>query len=95
MKDLAVDELSSKVFTLERENKILLKDMESVALLTSRIEEAEKENRDLIQKAAIDKKTLATLREVNANILYFPVVTKLFNLYLMSDNFFRIWLMKK
>uniref|UniRef100_T1JB57 HOOK N-terminal domain-containing protein n=1 Tax=Strigamia maritima TaxID=126957 RepID=T1JB57_STRMM len=63
MKDTTIDECSSKISTLDRENKRLMKELDSTTNLTARVKELEKENREIVQQSMIDKKTLITLRE--------------------------------
>ncbi|KAM4751118.1 girdin-like isoform 1-T1 [Anableps anableps] len=49
--------------SLEREMRLLVKEVEGLRETSERVKSLERENRELIKQAAIDQKTLATLRE--------------------------------
>ncbi|MED6279950.1 hypothetical protein CHARACLAT_005937 [Characodon lateralis] len=49
--------------SLEREMRLLVKEMEGLRETSERVKSLERENRELTKQAAIDQKTLATLRE--------------------------------
>lgn len=55
---------------LEREMRLLVKEVEGLRETAERVKSLETENRQLSKQAAIDQKTLATLREVRAAEIY-------------------------
>lgn len=50
--------------SLEREMRLVMKEMEGLRETAERVRGLEGDNRELSKQAAIDQKTLATLREV-------------------------------
>lgn len=56
--------------SLEREMRLLVKEAEGLRETSERVKSLERDNRELIKQAAIDQKTLATLREVRINQIY-------------------------
>lgn len=50
---------------LEREMRFLVKEMEALRETAERVKSLEADNRELSKQAAIDQRTLATLREVS------------------------------
>ncbi|ELU01156.1 hypothetical protein CAPTEDRAFT_219709 [Capitella teleta] len=63
LKDSTVDELSTKLNAIERENKSYVNEIERKRDLEAKLKDYEKDNMEIIQQAKIDKKTIATLRE--------------------------------
>lgn len=61
-KDQLLDENAAKLSTLDLENRKLRKDIENIALLGSKLKEAERENKDLTNNLSIQKSTLAALQ---------------------------------
>ncbi|XP_076314152.1 uncharacterized protein LOC143226703 isoform X1 [Tachypleus tridentatus] len=62
-KDKHIDECSTKISTLERENKHFQKEMENWYHISRRVKKLERENKDLSQQAANQKSTLISLTE--------------------------------
>lgn len=62
-KDQVIDENSSKLSTLELENKKIKKEIDNIAHLTGKVKEMEKENKDLINLTVVQKNTLTTLQQ--------------------------------
>lgn len=50
--------------------RLLVKEAEGLRETSERVKSLERDNRELIKQAAIDQKTLATLREVRINQIY-------------------------
>ncbi|XP_072265770.1 girdin isoform X3 [Pyxicephalus adspersus] len=63
VKDITLEENNVKISNLERENKLLSKETNAFKESCSRLKELEIENKELVKRATIDKKTLITLRE--------------------------------
>uniref|UniRef100_W5N6J6 Coiled-coil domain containing 88C n=1 Tax=Lepisosteus oculatus TaxID=7918 RepID=W5N6J6_LEPOC len=63
VKEAALDESGMKLATIEKENKILEKELTKYKEASSKVKELEKDNKELQKQATIDKRTLATLRE--------------------------------
>nr|XP_027202981.1 girdin-like [Dermatophagoides pteronyssinus] len=61
-KDKIIDDNSGKLSTFELENKRLKKEMEMNWQLGQRLKDVEKENKDLINASAVQRKTLTTLQ---------------------------------
>ncbi|KAH9497954.1 Girdin [Dermatophagoides farinae] len=61
-KDKIIDDNSGQLSTYELENKRLKKEMEMNGQLVQRLKEAEKENKDLANVSAVQRKTLTTLQ---------------------------------
>lgn len=55
--------------SLEREMRFLVKEVEGLRETAERVNGLERDNRELTKQAAIDQKTLATLREVRGGAL--------------------------
>lgn len=53
---------------LEREMRFLVKEVEALRETTERVKGFEADNRELSKQAAIDQRTLATLREVSKSM---------------------------
>lgn len=53
---------------LEREMRFLVKEVEALRETAERVKGLEADNRELSKQAAIDQRTLATLREVGEEI---------------------------
>lgn len=53
---------------LEREMRFLVKEVEVLRETTERVKGLEADNRELSKQAAIDQRTLATLREVSKHM---------------------------
>lgn len=53
---------------LEREMRFLLKEVEALRETAERVKDLEAVNRELSKQAAIDQRTLATLREVSEEV---------------------------
>lgn len=53
--------------SLEREMRSLVKEVEALRETADRVKSVEGDNRELTKQAAIDQRTLSTLREVNKN----------------------------
>ncbi|XP_034274224.1 protein Daple isoform X2 [Pantherophis guttatus] len=63
LKDANLDENTIKLTTIEKEYKILERELARVSDSSSKMKEFEKNNKDLQKQVTIDKRTLATLRE--------------------------------
>uniref|UniRef100_A0A8C5PIF3 Coiled-coil domain containing 88A n=1 Tax=Leptobrachium leishanense TaxID=445787 RepID=A0A8C5PIF3_9ANUR len=63
VKDITLEENNGQIANLERENKLLSKEVITFKDSCTRLKELEKENKELVKRATIDKKTLITLRE--------------------------------
>ncbi|XP_062974032.1 protein Daple [Elgaria multicarinata webbii] len=63
LKDVSLDENTVKLAAMEKENKILERELSRFRDLSTKMKEFEKENKDLLKQVTIDKRTLATLRE--------------------------------
>ncbi len=61
-KDGHLEEYSSKVSTLEREQKRLAKECEQLHGQSVRVRELERENKELQQATAIERETLSAIR---------------------------------
>ncbi|XP_043930645.1 protein Daple isoform X2 [Protopterus annectens] len=62
-KDAALDDNSLKLDALEKENKTLEKEMLRFRESYSKVKELEKDNKELLQKTAVDEQMLTELRE--------------------------------
>lgn len=58
--------------SLEREMRFLVKEVEGLRETAERVKGLERDNRELTKQAAIDQRTLATLREVRGGSLGCP-----------------------
>uniref|UniRef100_A0A8B9C196 Coiled-coil domain containing 88C n=1 Tax=Anser brachyrhynchus TaxID=132585 RepID=A0A8B9C196_9AVES len=63
LKDAILDDSTVKLAVAEKENKTLEKEIARFRDSSNKLKEFEKDNKDLIKQATIDKRTLATLRE--------------------------------
>lgn len=55
---------------LEREMRFIVKEVEALRETADRVKGLEADNRELSKQAAIDQRTLATLREVTVELIY-------------------------
>ena len=62
MKDASIDQYSSKLLALERECKLLQKEVETVQDQSLKLREYERERKELQQAADVDHKTLNVIR---------------------------------
>ena len=62
MKDGSLDEYSAKLSTLEREQKRMVKELETLHNQGSKLREMERENKELQHAAVVERKTLAAIR---------------------------------
>ncbi|XP_078413073.1 girdin isoform X4 [Cetorhinus maximus] len=67
IKDSTLDENNMTISNLEKENKLLVKEISKFKDLYGRLKDLEKDNKELVKQATIDKKTLVTLREELVN----------------------------
>uniref|UniRef100_A0A8C0GLG4 Uncharacterized protein n=1 Tax=Chelonoidis abingdonii TaxID=106734 RepID=A0A8C0GLG4_CHEAB len=82
LKDAILDDNTVKLAAVEKENRTLEKEMARFRDSSNKMKEFEKDNKDLIKQVTIDKRTLATLREViKVIILPSSCVFYLFNLW--------------
>ncbi|XP_068088641.1 girdin isoform X4 [Hyperolius riggenbachi] len=63
IKDITLEENNVRISNLEREHKLLSKETSAFKESYARLKELELENKELVKRATIDKKTLITLRE--------------------------------
>uniref|UniRef100_H3BI61 Coiled-coil domain containing 88C n=1 Tax=Latimeria chalumnae TaxID=7897 RepID=H3BI61_LATCH len=63
VKETVLEERGQKLSALEKENKTLEKETCKLRESSDKTKDLEKDNKELVQQATIDKKTLATLRE--------------------------------
>ncbi|XP_075719159.1 girdin isoform X5 [Rhinoderma darwinii] len=63
IKDITLEENNVRISNLERENKLLSKETSALKESCARLKELEIDNKELVKRATIDKKTLITLRE--------------------------------
>ncbi|XP_058018548.1 protein Daple isoform X1 [Ahaetulla prasina] len=63
LKDANLDENTIKLIAIEKEYKILERELAKVSNSSNKMKEFEKNNKDLQKQVTIDKRTLATLRE--------------------------------
>ena len=69
LKDAILDDSTVKLAVAEKENKTLEKEIAQFRDSSNKLKEFEKDNKDLIKQVTIDKRTLATLREVRKIII--------------------------
>ena len=62
VKDGSLDEYSAKLSTLEREQKRMVKELETLHNQASKLREMERENKELQHATVIERKTLAAIR---------------------------------
>lgn len=63
-RDQQLDKAHARIGSLEQDNKLLQKTVGKNKGSGDRAKELEKENKELLKQSTIEKKTLATLREV-------------------------------
>ncbi|XP_077780904.1 protein Daple isoform X4 [Podarcis muralis] len=63
LKDANLDENSAELAAMEKEKRTLERELARSRDLSHKMKEFEKDNKDLLKQLAIDKRTLATLRE--------------------------------
>ncbi|XP_048341157.1 protein Daple isoform X1 [Sphaerodactylus townsendi] len=63
LKDTSLDDNTVRLAALEKENRILEKDLAKFRDLSNKMKVFEKDNKDLLKQVTIDRRTLATLRE--------------------------------
>ncbi|GFY50890.1 protein Daple [Trichonephila inaurata madagascariensis] len=62
-KDLTIEEYASRVAYLDRENKHFVKEVENLNQIANKLRDLERENKDVMQQTAVDKKSLEALRQ--------------------------------
>ncbi|XP_016413023.1 girdin-like [Sinocyclocheilus rhinocerous] len=67
IKDSRLDEDNLRISHLEKENRTLGKEVAALKDMCGRVKDLEKDNKELVKQATIDKKTLVTLREELVN----------------------------
>nr|XP_055026624.1 girdin isoform X2 [Misgurnus anguillicaudatus] len=67
IKDSKLDEDNLRIAHLEKENRAFGKEVATLKETCGRIKDVEKDNKELVKQATIDKKTLVTLREELVN----------------------------
>ncbi|XP_078260979.1 girdin-like isoform X5 [Rhinoraja longicauda] len=67
VKDSTLDENNMTISNLEKENKLLTREINKFKDFYGRLKDLEKDNKELVKQATIDKKTLVTLREELVN----------------------------
>ncbi|XP_031435364.1 girdin isoform X2 [Clupea harengus] len=63
IRDSKLDDDNLRIGHLEKENRVLNKEVTTLKDSCNRVKDLEKDNKDLVKQATIDKKTLVTLRE--------------------------------
>ncbi|KAG1685228.1 Girdin [Nymphon striatum] len=63
VKDCTIDDLTSQISSISRENKKFQKELDSNFHSAQRLKDLEKENKEMMQHSTVDKKTLVILRE--------------------------------
>lgn len=64
IRDSKLDDGNQRIATLEKENRTMGKEMIFFRDSCTRVKDLEREKKELVKLATIDKKTLVTLREV-------------------------------
>lgn len=64
IRDSKLDDSNQRITTLEKENRTMGKEMIFFRDSCTRVKDLEREKKELVKQATIDKKTLVTLREV-------------------------------
>lgn len=64
IRDSKLDDSNQRIATLEKENRTMGKEMIFFRDSCTRVKDLEREKKELVKLATIDKKTLVTLREV-------------------------------
>ncbi|XP_057197549.1 girdin isoform X2 [Triplophysa rosa] len=67
IKDSKLDEDNQRISHVEKENRVLSKEVAALKETCGRVKDLEKDNKELVKQATIDKKTLVTLREELVN----------------------------
>ncbi|KAJ3614268.1 hypothetical protein NHX12_017842 [Muraenolepis orangiensis] len=67
IQEASLDSSSSRVASLEREMRVQGKELEALRETAEKVQGLDRENRELAKQAAIDQRTLATLREELVN----------------------------
>ncbi|XP_032881084.1 girdin isoform X10 [Amblyraja radiata] len=67
VKDSTLDENNMTISNLEKENKLLTREITKFKDFYVRLKDLEKDNKELVKQATIDKRTLVTLREELVN----------------------------
>ncbi|XP_054717711.1 girdin-like [Uloborus diversus] len=62
-KDSTIEEYASRAAYLDRENKQLVKEVENLTQVATKVRELERENKDLNQQTAVEKKAVEVLRQ--------------------------------
>ena len=70
VKEVSLDEMATKLRTLEHDHKSLKRSAEQMRAAADRVKELEKENKDMFTELNSDRKTVATLREVRAALFF-------------------------
>ncbi|XP_062375122.1 girdin-like isoform X2 [Sardina pilchardus] len=63
IRDSKLDDDNQRISHLEKENRVLNKEVSTLKDSCNRVKDLEKESKEMIKQATIDKKTLVTLRE--------------------------------
>ena len=63
VRDASIDELNSKISTLERERSSIEKELKLLSGDSSKLAQLEQDNRKLVQGCAVDKRNIIQLRE--------------------------------
>ncbi|XP_041920937.1 girdin isoform X7 [Alosa sapidissima] len=63
IRDSKLDDDNQRISHLEKENRVLNKEVTALKDSCNRVKDLEKENKEMVKQATIDKKTLVTLRE--------------------------------
>ncbi|XP_067137777.1 girdin [Centruroides vittatus] len=66
-RECTIDEYLSKLSLIEQKNQQLQKESENCTRLTAQLQELERENKELLQQASVEKKTLSSLQEELVN----------------------------
>lgn len=77
IRDSKLDDNNQRISTLEKENRTMGKEMIFFRDSCTRVKDLERENKELVKQATIDKKTLITLREVRIAL----IVSKVYSLF--------------
>lgn len=68
IRDSKLDDNNQRISALEKENRTMGKEMIFFRDSCTRVKDLERENKELVKQATIDKKTLITLREVRLTL---------------------------
>lgn len=69
IRDSKLDDNNQRISALEKENRTMGKEMIFFRDSCTRVKDLERENKELVKQATIDKKTLITLREVRFTLM--------------------------